>query len=236
MTTYQKSNPKTIQAMFGSIAKRYDLTNSVLSFQLHRLWNARLVEEVGRNNPQVLLDICAGTGDIAYQFLEKAKMPAEAILLDFCPEMLECAKDKMQKHSKHKIDFIQGDAQALPFADSSVDAITIAYGIRNVNNPALCVGETFRVLREGGTLGILELTRPQNPLLRMGHTLYLKTALPVLGKIITDNKDAYQYLCNSIHHFVAPATMVEIMQQAGYGDVRAIPLLGGVATVFLGKK
>lgn len=240
MGTYQKSDPKTIQAMFGSIAKRYDITNSILSFQMHRWWNARLVDEVRRKkHPAILLDLCAGTGDIAYRFLETTSTPTKAILLDFCPEMLECAEQKMRSSNidpMHHVDFIQGDAQELPFPDRSVNAVTIAYGIRNVNNPAACIAETFRVMKDGGTLGILELTRPSNPFLRFGHTLYLKTALPLLGKIITDNKEAYSYLCNSIHHFVAPAAMIDMMAQAGYRNVRAIPLLGGVATVFLADK
>ncbi len=240
MTTYEKSDPKTIQALFGSIAKRYDVTNSILSFQLHRLWNSRLVDEMRKEkNPEILLDLCAGTGDIAFNFLKKSCSPSKALLLDFCPQMLECAKEKMasnriEKH--HTIDFIQGDAQELPLPKCSVDAVTIAYGIRNVKEPARCVAETFRVLKAGGRLGILELTRPQHSFLRFGHQMYLKTLLPLMGKLITDNQEAYQYLCNSIHHFVTPATMLAVIKDAGYENARAIPLHGGIATLFIADK
>lgn len=237
---YQKDKPETIQAMFGSIAKSYDRTNAVLSFQLHKIWNKKLVQCVmGSDDPNTLLDLCCGTGEISFAFLRQSQASCNVHMLDFCAEMLQCAKEKARVTNldqQHQLNYIQADAQDIPLPDASVDRVTVAYGIRNVANPAVCSQEVFRVLRPGGTFGILELTQPQNPFLRFGHQIYLRTLLPVLGWCFSANQEAYQYLCNSINGFIKPVELERILLDAGFQKTARIPLSGGIATILLATK
>jgi demethylmenaquinone methyltransferase / 2-methoxy-6-polyprenyl-1,4-benzoquinol methylase len=236
---YEKENPETIQSMFSDIAARYDKANAVLSFQMHKKWNTELVNQVSNSqNPKSLLDLCCGTGDIAFNYLKNAPQKKGLFLLDFCEEMLEIAREKAkeQKLDHHHITFIKADAQEIPLINESVSCCTMAYGIRNIKDPQKSIKEVFRVLRPGGTFGILELTKPKNPVLKFGHNIYLKTVLPIVGRWLTSNKDAYQYLCDSIHNFVAPEKIEEYLKQAGFEDTKILPQTGGIATIITGKK
>lgn len=236
---YNKSQPETIQNMFSSIAKDYDRANAILSFRLHRRWNRQLVDSVTTHAPPgTFLDLCCGTGDIAYEYLRRQKIPQNIYMLDFCEEMLEQAKlnGKKAGQTKHSIQYVNGDAQAIPLLSNSISAATIAYGIRNVKNPLMCICDVHRVLKPGGVFGILELTQPQNKVLRFGHSLYLKTLLPALGWAVASNRNAYEYLQQSILSFIKPAELEHLLHDAGFDDTRRIPLLGGVATILLAKK
>ncbi|MBA3721745.1 MAG: bifunctional demethylmenaquinone methyltransferase/2-methoxy-6-polyprenyl-1,4-benzoquinol methylase UbiE [Parachlamydiaceae bacterium] len=239
MATYNKNDPASIQNMFNSIANQYDKTNAVLSFQMHKRWNRQLVQQVlSKQNPHNFLDLCCGTGDIALNYLQKAPNSCQAYLVDFCSNMLTCAKDKMSKNgiSNHQIQYVQADVQELPFSNESMDCATMAYGIRNVKDPSKCIREVYRVLKPGGCFGILELTQPKNNLLKMGHRFYLRSVLPVLGRWLTSNQDAYSYLQNSIQTFIAPAELEKIMHRSQFIETRSIPLLGGIATIIIGNK
>lgn len=240
MTKYQKENPETIQAMFGSIAKNYDRTNAIQSLMLHRHWNNFLIEIAQRTNPRnKILDLCCGTGDIAFGLLKNTPKPCQAYLLDFCPEMLECAKEKAGKLKylePHSLRFLQADAQKIPLPANSIDCATVAYGIRNVKDPVKCVQEAFRVLRKGGSFSILELTQPENRFLRWGHAFYLKNVIPLLGKIFTSNQRAYSYLQNSIKAFTPPQELEKILKQAGFKKISRESLTGGIATIITGVK
>jgi demethylmenaquinone methyltransferase/2-methoxy-6-polyprenyl-1,4-benzoquinol methylase len=236
---YDKQDPRTIQAMFGSIARGYDRANAILSFQMHKRWNAVLVSKVtSPHRPETLLDLCSGTGDIAYEYLKNETPPRQAYLLDFCPEMLECAKQKVHKYGlqRHSIHFVQGDAQDLPFPASNFNCATMAYGIRNIKDPLKSLQEVYRVLQPGGVLGILELTQPQNPVIRAGHKLYLKTLLPLLGRLVAKNQEAYRYLCHSIQAFVPPEQLEKLLKEAGFKEVRRTPLTFGIATILVATK
>ncbi len=239
MMTYKKDDPKSIQNMFGTIASQYDRTNAVLSFQMHRIWNRELVKKViGTSYPENVLDLCCGTGEIAFNYLKNRTGSCEAFMLDFCPEMLDCAKAKAgQMHmERHLIHYLQADAQEIPLPNNSIECATMAYGIRNIKDPQKSAKEVYRVLKPGATFGILELTQPSNRMLRMGHSLYLRYALPVLGKLLTSNQDAYSYLCNSIHTFIPPEKLVGVLEAAGFKDVQSHPMMGGIATIITGKK
>ncbi|MBS4169221.1 bifunctional demethylmenaquinone methyltransferase/2-methoxy-6-polyprenyl-1,4-benzoquinol methylase UbiE [Parachlamydia sp. AcF125] len=239
MSKYTKDNPTSIQKMFGSIAQNYDKTNAILSFQMHKKWNQELVRHVRRDDEsEVFLDLCCGTGDIAFTYLAQSKKMRKVYLLDFCQEMLECAKEKsLQKgFERYPISYLQADAKKIPLEAKTVSLATLAYGIRNIQNPQECFREVYRVLVPGGRFGILELTRPQNRLLRFGHQIYLKTILPLLGKWLTNNKAAYQYLCSSIHTFVPPSEISRMLQEEGFQQITLTPLFGGVATLFICQK
>ena len=234
-----KEDPTSIQKMFGKIAPSYDKGNSVLSFSMHRLWNAALVSEVTGNQPVArLLDLCSGTGDIAYAYMLRVKQRGEVVLLDFCKEMLAEAKKKASDLNLDQslISYIEGDAQQLPIEDESIDCATVAYGIRNVKEPARCLREVFRTLKPGGRFGILELTRPSNPVLRWGHSTYLRTALPLIGKFFLSSEEAYSYLNSSIHSFISPDELEQIMREVGFVNLRQRPLMGGIATILVGEK
>lgn len=237
--TYKKEDPATIQNMFGTIAKQYDRTNAVLSFQMHHLWNRELNRKViGTSYPVNILDLCCGTGEIGLNYLKNRTGSCEAFMLDFCAEMLECAKEKAKTlHlSRHLIHYLQADAQEIPLPNSSIDCATMAYGIRNIKDPLKSAREVHRVLKEGGTFGILELTQPSNRVVRFGHSMYLQYALPVLGRFLTSNREAYSYLCNSIHTFIPPEKLVEVLESAGFRDIQRQPLTAGIATIITGKK
>lgn len=237
--TYNKNDPETIRAMFNSIAKNYDRTNAVLSFQMHKRWNAALVKQVLlAEKPKTILDLCCGTGAIAFDYLRRSQNPLTAYMLDFSEEMLAQARihaDSMQL-ARHEINYLQADAQHIPLANSSIECATIAYGIRNVKQPQRCLEEVFRVLKSNGTFGILELTQPSNFFMKIGHSFYLKAMLPILGKLLTSNQEAYQYLCNSIPTFIPPQDLENLMQAAGFRQIKRQSLFGGVATLLIGKK
>lgn len=236
---YNKSKPETIQEMFSSIAKQYDRGNAVLSFGLHRYWNRKLVDIVTREGTQeTFLDLCCGTGDIAFDYLKRFQEPKRVYMLDFCQAMLDQAKHKEKQLPclSHSIEYITADAQAIPLEDSSISMATMAYGIRNVRNPSVCLSDVYRVLKPGGVFGVLELTQPNNFFLKAGHKVYLSTVLPLLGRIVASNQSAYQYLCNSIQEFIKPSQLEGLFQEAGFTQTRQISLLGGIATILIGKK
>lgn len=236
---YQKSDPETIRAMFNSIAKRYDRTNAVLSLCMHKRWNKKLVELVRGQSPcATLVDLCAGTGDITLEVLSQLKLPSQAYMIDFCEGMLSCAKEKSKwvRDKGHQIEFIEADVEKVPLSSGIADFATMAYGIRNVKNPAEVIKEAYRILKPGGRFGILELTQPTNSLLRTGHGLYLKIALPVLGKWLTSNQAAYEYLRNSIHTFIAPSEIRRLLINQGFVSTDCYPLAGGIATIITGQK
>lgn len=228
---YKRAEPESIKEMFGTIATDYDRANQVLSFGLAKRWNEALVKELTGSH---LLDLCAGTGEIAFSFLNKNR-GAQATLLDFCPEMLEVARQKGASLTD-RFETVIADAEALPLENGSVDAISVAYGIRNVNNTFVCLSECFRVLKPQGILGILELTRPSSPFLHLPHQLYLSTILPLLGKYVARNKKAYEYLSKSISSFSSPALLEELLKKVGFQSVVKKPLMGGVATLLVARK
>jgi demethylmenaquinone methyltransferase/2-methoxy-6-polyprenyl-1,4-benzoquinol methylase len=237
MPSYTKNEPHTIQAMFDTIAKQYDLTNAILSLGLHHYWNRKLVQSTSLPSPYTLVDLCCGTGEIAFRHLRNATS-CTAYLIDFSVGMLEYAKKKAQapSFSQHQLHFIEADVQSLPLSNELADCATLAYGIRNVKAPFICLQEAFRILKPGGRLGILELTRPNRSFLRWGHRLYLKMCLPLLGKWLTANLEAYQYLRNSIDNFIPPDEIEKLLQTSGFTLLDCQPLLGGVATVFISQK
>lgn len=218
--------------MFASIAKNYDRANTLFSFGLHKHWNHKLTRCVhGAKN---LLDLCSGTGEIAFGFL-KHNPQSKAILLDFCHEMLQIAEKKGTALAS-RFETVRADAQELPLQNNCVEAVTISYGIRNVKDPLKCFHEVFRVLKPNGVFAILELTRPESALLRFFHKIYLKTLLPLLGRLAAKNISAYRYLAESVENFISRKELENKLHEAGFNKIEQILLLKGTATIFLATK
>lgn len=235
MSSYQTRDGKQVQGIFSKIASRYDLANGVLSFQLHKIWNQKLANALPG---ETLLDLCSGTGEIAYRWLKTQSHPKKAFLLDFCPEMLDIAKEKRTPHESkgHHLTFIEADAAKIPLPNTSVDAVSVAYGVRNICDLSSCFSEVHRVLNPGGKFAILELTAPNNALLRSLHTFYLNRILPNLGGLLTQEKAAYSYLSRSIQEFVEPSKIAASLKEKGFDQVTIKPLFGGIATLITAKK
>lgn len=240
MATYLKEKPKTIKAMFNHIAQRYDFTNRVISFNLNKRWNRQLAQKATKSckGEFTMVDLCTGTGEVAFECLKKNSHACKAYLLDFSAEMLQIAKHKALKLplTHHRLEYLEADAQKIPLPAHSMDCATIAYGIRNVQDPAKCFQEVFRVLKPNGNFAILELTRPTNRFLKWGHHCYMRFMLPIFGKLLTDNKQAYQYLCNSIHTFISPKEIELLLKEKGFNKIKSIPLVGGIATIIVAHK
>jgi len=234
-----KSDPDAMNAMFSSIASHYDRANAIVSLQLYRWWNRIFIRHLlCQHSVNVYLDLCAGTGECAFTYLKKCSGKKIAVLLDCCKDMLALAQEKSKRHrlSQHDITYLVGDAQKIPLGSDCVDAVTVAYGIRNIQQPHLCIKEVYRVLKPGGVFGILELTRPSNGCLRWCHSVYLQRIVPFLGHWITSKKDAYQYLCDSVRCFISPQEIEKLLLEVGFRNTGIVPLSGGIATMISGKK
>lgn len=229
MPSYKERTSKQVEHLFSEIAESYDRNNALLSFGLFKKWNRALVHSLPKGAS--LLDLCAGTGEIAFAHYKRS--PAELTLLDFCQEMLDVAKKK----AKHPHTYICADAHKIPLHDESVEAVSCAYGIRNLLDPVQCAREVLRVLKPGGTWGILELTRPANPLMRAFHKAHVRTLVPLLGRLFSPSKAAYAYLSDSVREFTEPKTLSQSLKSVGFTTVTVKPLFPGAATLItLGKE
>jgi demethylmenaquinone methyltransferase/2-methoxy-6-polyprenyl-1,4-benzoquinol methylase len=223
-------SPSTIATLFNGIAPVYDRVNSLLSLNLHKGWNKSLVHSLLpylKNGSQVL-DLCAGTGAIAKELLKYPDVHG-VTLLDVSPGMLALAKGHLKDP---RATFVEGDALKLPFKDSEFDAVTVAYGIRNLPSLEKGFHEVRRVLKPHGTFAILELTRPKGWMSPL-HNLYLKGCVPLLGRLASGKSSAYHYLSSSVADFLAVDDIVDQLHLAGFKTLRTQPLFKGCATLFL---
>jgi demethylmenaquinone methyltransferase/2-methoxy-6-polyprenyl-1,4-benzoquinol methylase len=215
--------------MFGSIATRYDLANHVLSCGLDFYWRARAAEIVDGWHPHTIADLATGTGDLALAM--QNKLPhAELTGVDFLPEMLELARRKGVRQ------VVLADAMKLPFEDASFDCVTIAFGLRNLENCSVALTEMWRVLNARGHLLVLEFSLPTTPILRAVYRFYLHRCLPMLGSFLTQKKSAYDYLGDSIEEFPSGNAMCELMRGTGYVSPSFERLTGGIVTIYTAAK
>ncbi|MDR2845427.1 MAG: ubiquinone/menaquinone biosynthesis methyltransferase [Puniceicoccales bacterium] len=220
-----------IRAMFGKIARRYDLANALLSGGMCRWWAYRLVKMVRRAAPPigaVAADLATGSGDVAFA-LARALPQVRVHGFDFCEPMLDVARKKLAG-AVGQLDFAFGDCMALPLADGAVDVVTIAYGVRNFQDRARGLREMHRVLRSGGSAFILEFSQPQ-AWFRPLYYLYLRCILPRFAQLATGNKDAYDYLVGSIARFPGKAALAAELRDAGFADVRVTTLTFGIVAI-----
>lgn len=215
--------------MFGSIAARYDLANHLLSCGVDFYWRRRAAEIVAGWQPNRIVDLATGTGDLAIA-LQKKLPAAEIVGADFLPEMLELAKQKGVRRT------VIADAMKLPFADSSFDCVTVAFGLRNMEDWGRALREMARVIGGNGHLLILEFSLPTTSILRAAYRLYLHQCLPFLGSFLTKQKHAYDYLGDSIEEFPSGNTMLGLIEGSGFDNARIEPLTGGIVTIYTAAK
>jgi demethylmenaquinone methyltransferase / 2-methoxy-6-polyprenyl-1,4-benzoquinol methylase len=223
------TNPAHVREMFGSIATRYDLANHLLSCGIDFYWRARAAEIVETWHPHTIADLATGTGDLALAMQKKLPY-AELTGVDFLREMLELAQRKGVRR------VVLADAMKLPFDDASFDCVTIAFGLRNLENCSNALTEMRRVLKAKGHLLVLEFSLPTTPILRAAYRFYLHRCLPWLGSFLTQKKSAYNYLGDSIEEFPSGNEMCELMRRAGYISASFEPLTGGIVTIHTATK
>lgn len=223
---------RLVRAVFDSVADKYDLMNDIMSVGVHRLWKSAMIDWLMPRTGQHLLDVAGGTGDIAFRFLDKVNQQAQVTVLDINAAMLEVGRDRaMDQGRLSGLQWVNGDAQGLPFPDKSFDAYTIAFGIRNVTDIPMALREARRVLKPGGRFLCLEFSQVTAPLLKDVYEFYSFKLMPAIGGIVAGDKDSYQYLVESIRNFPPPDEFSSMIAEAGLGQVKYRLLSGGIAAL-----
>jgi len=222
--------------MFDAIAPRYDLLNHLLSAGIDKRWRARAIGSLELTGRETLVDVATGTADVALA-ARRAGGAARVVGVDFAGAMLALGLTKVRAAGESRqIAMVRGDAMHLPVASASADAVTISFGIRNVQQPELACREMARVLRPGGRLAILEFGVPRIPGVSALYLWYFKQVLPRIGRLISGHTAAYSYLPASVGTFPPPGEFMKILRQSGFGDVRAVPLTLGIVYLYVGRK
>jgi len=221
-------DPESVRAMFGRIARRYDLANHVLSGGADFLWRRGAAKIVANWKPRDVLDLATGSGDLALTI--QGRLPnAKIMAADFSPEMIEIARGKGVANT------MVADALQLPFPDSSFDCVTVAFGLRNMADWDRALTEMARVLRDHGHLLVLDFSLPSGAL-RPAYRFYLHRCLPLLASIVTGQKAAYDYLGGSIEKFPSGVAMLEMIERNGFKSAMSEPLTGGIATIYTAQR
>lgn len=239
ITPYKDSSEgkkRQVEQMFDTISEEYDGLNRVISLGSDVAWRKKVIKLVSDKNVNSVLDIATGTGDLAIQFAEKTD--AKRIVgLDLSDGMLKVARKKVAgKPFADKIEFVQGDSEALPFDDNSFDAITVSFGIRNFENLEKGLSEIRRVLKDGGIFVILETSVPTKFPFKQGYHLYSNNILPLIGRIFSKDKVAYKYLSESASAFPFGEALNNILREIGFKEVKNKPQTFGVATIYTATK
>jgi len=223
--------------VFHSVASRYDLMNDLMSGGIHRLWKRFTIELSGVRKGNAVLDIAGGTGDLAARFSELVGSEGRVVLADINESMLQVGRDKLlDRGIQGNIEFVQADAQCLPFPDDYFDCITIAFGLRNVTDMDMALRSMLRVLKPGGRLLVLEFSKPRNELLSRLYDNYSFHVLPVMGRLVANDGDSYQYLAESIRKHPDQDTLRDMMEDAGFCQCDYHNMTGGIVALHRGLK
>jgi demethylmenaquinone methyltransferase/2-methoxy-6-polyprenyl-1,4-benzoquinol methylase len=241
LTTPSAERGRWVRDAFHGIAGHYDLLNTLLSGGVHHIWKRRAVRAASLHVGGVGIDVCCGTGDLVIRMARMVGPSGRAIGLDFAPGMLEVARQRAGASRRGAgatgaISLICGDAEAIPLRDGVLDGVTIAFGLRNVADPARALQEFARVLRPGGRLVVLEFGRPRARWFRWLYNVYSRSVIPRLGGWLSGRRDAYQYLHDSIREWPDPQALAALIRQAGLGDVEYRLMTGGIAVLHRAEK
>jgi demethylmenaquinone methyltransferase / 2-methoxy-6-polyprenyl-1,4-benzoquinol methylase len=222
-----------VKSMFADIADDYDRINGILSFGVHNAWRKKTVLESGAKPGDRVLDCATGTGDLAIEFKQTVGHEGYVLGTDFCKEMIEHAPDKADK-MKLVVDFEVADAMNLPYEDNSFDIASIAFGIRNVDDPLVCLKEMSRVVKPGGRVVVLEFGQPKG-IVRIPFKIYSKHVMPAIGGFLSGNREAYTYLPETSAKFPAGDKFLDLMKEARtFSKEKGVSLTGGIAYVYIG--
>lgn len=225
-----------VRDMFDNIAPAYDFMNRAMTLGIDRSWRAKAIAMVKARNPREILDVATGTADLAIEMWRK--MPRVKITgVDLSEGMIERGRAKVESlGASDHITLLSADCLSLPFADGSFDAVTVAFGVRNFENLAAGYREMARVLRSGGMLTVVELSRPVNPIIKPFYNLYTRGVIPLLGRIVSSDSSAYRYLGESIAAVPQGEAMTRLMKESGFGETRFRPLTFGVCSIYTAVK
>jgi demethylmenaquinone methyltransferase/2-methoxy-6-polyprenyl-1,4-benzoquinol methylase len=230
-------SPDRIAGMFDAIAGRYDLLNRLLSAGIDRRWRRRTVAALGLRGGERVLDLCTGTADLALAARTANPPAGQVVGIDFSAKMLALARAKIAANGLAKTVLVaRGDATSLPVAGLSVDVVTIGFGIRNVERPDVACAEIRRVLKPGGRLAILEFAPPTRPGVRQLYSVYSRYVLPRIGRLISGDQTAYEYLPASIAAYAESEEFVKFLRQNGFDEVKAVPLTLGIVFLYTARK
>ena len=229
-----------VNEVFHSVARKYDLMNDLMSAGLHRLWKSALVSRLRPpmgDRPWRHLDVAGGTGDVAFRILEAAGAGAHVTVLDINGDMLAVGRERAEARSfAGRVDFVEANAESLPYPDATFDSYTIAFGIRNVPRIDVALGEAFRVLRRGGRFMCLEFAPVDMPGLDKVYDLYSFNVIPAVGRAVAGDAGSYRYLVESIRRFPRPDAFVAMIRDAGFARVDFRPFNGGIVNIHSGWK
>lgn len=227
----------TIQKMFDRIAIRYDLLNGVISFRLDRRWRKKVVEELRLDGRQLILDLGTGTGDLSFAAAKTSRGNDQIIGLDASLEMLRLARAKQQAaRNGYRIHFVQGRAMFAPFKESVFDAAMTAFVLRNISNLPQFFADGFRLLKPGGKIVSLDMFPPSKSWFSPLYAIYFYHLVPSIGAILARDRAAYQYLAESVKHFLPPETITQLIEAAGFRHVVTRKLLKGAICIHVGEK
>jgi demethylmenaquinone methyltransferase/2-methoxy-6-polyprenyl-1,4-benzoquinol methylase len=236
LTDITKS-PARIAGMFDAIARRYDLLNHLLSAGIDRRWRSRAIAELRLTGRERVLDLCTGTADLAIAARTAVPPAAQVVGVDFAQAMLQIGLEKLRRGQLNgSVRLIRGDATRIPLADRSVDVVTAAFGIRNVEDTSAAFTEMHRVLAPGGRFAILEFAVPTTPGVRSAYRFYSRHVMPRLGAILSKHNEAYGYLPASIQAFASPEVLVGLLEKSGFRDITARPLTFGIVFLYTGRR
>jgi demethylmenaquinone methyltransferase/2-methoxy-6-polyprenyl-1,4-benzoquinol methylase len=224
--------PARVAAMFDAIAARYDFLNHLLSAGFDRHWRSRAIRSLQLTGRESVVDVCTGTADVALAAVSAAPGASRVVGVDFSGEMLRLAGVKVRARGGGRVLLTRGDATKLPVPTASMDAATVAFGIRNVEKPERGLAEMYRVLRPGGRLAILEFSIPASALIRAVYLPYFRYVLPRVGRLVSGHGSAYTYLPASVGSFIPPDVMLDLLRACGFRESKAIPLTFGIVTLY----